>query len=188
MRTTPTGTLDVSEIEGGTNGAGISEIAYPSATLERPSNKSRAEYTPPPSNASCRSQRSHARLRGYALEKSSPSSQKTLTSCKSTTGSTSLLPPGTATTKIQVAPQTSAATVLEPSCRLSPTVLVQTPAHPHKVATVLQLLVAIVRSSLTATLAAAAVMAEAPTMGPTGGPVAGAVRHIGIRIGTVLER
>jgi hypothetical protein len=43
-----------------------------------------------PSNGSCRSQRSHARLREYALEKSSPSSLKTLTSCGSTTGSTSL--------------------------------------------------------------------------------------------------
>jgi hypothetical protein len=33
MRPTPTGTLDVSATEGGTNGAGVSEIAYPSATL-----------------------------------------------------------------------------------------------------------------------------------------------------------
>jgi hypothetical protein len=47
----------------------------------------------PPSNDSCRSQRSHARLREYALEKSSPSSLKTLTSCGSTTGSPSLPPP-----------------------------------------------------------------------------------------------
>jgi hypothetical protein len=38
---------------------------------------------------------------------------------------------------------TSAATVLEPSCWLSPTELAQTPADPHRVAT------AIVRSSLT---------------------------------------
>jgi hypothetical protein len=37
------------------------------------------------------------------LEKSSPSSQKTLTSCESTTGSPSRHPPGTATTKLQVA-------------------------------------------------------------------------------------
>jgi hypothetical protein len=81
------------------------------------------------------------------------------------------LPPGTATTKLQVVAQTSAATVLELSCRLSPTVLVQTPADPHRVATT------IVRSSLTATLAAAAVTltaaaatAEAPTMEPTRGP------------------
>jgi hypothetical protein len=71
--------------------------------------------------------------------------------------------------------QTSAATILEQSCRLSPTVLVQTPADPHKAAT------AIVRSSLTASLVAAAVTlaaaatAEAPTMGLTGGPVAEAV-------------
>jgi hypothetical protein len=56
------------------NGDGVSETAYPSATLQRPSNKSKAGYTPPLSNASCRSQRSHTRLRGYALEKSSPSS------------------------------------------------------------------------------------------------------------------
>jgi hypothetical protein len=31
--------------------------------LQKPSNKSRAGYTPPRSNASCLSQRSHARLR-----------------------------------------------------------------------------------------------------------------------------
>jgi hypothetical protein len=56
---------------------------------------------------------------------------------------------------------------------------VQTPADPHKAAT------AIVRSSLTAALAAAAVTleaaaatAEAPTTGPTGGPVAGAVAAV----------
>jgi hypothetical protein len=52
-------------------------------------------------------------------------------------------PPGTATTKLQVAALTSAAIVLEPSCQLSPTVLAQTPADPHRVAT------AIMRSSLT---------------------------------------
>jgi hypothetical protein len=46
-------------------------------------------------------------------------------------------PPGTATTKLQVAAQTSAATVLEPSCWLIPTTLVQTPADPLKVATAL---------------------------------------------------
>jgi hypothetical protein len=175
MRPTPTGTLDVSATEDGTNGAGASETTSPSATLHRPSNKSRAGYTPPPSNASCRSQRSHAKLRGYALEKSSPSLQKTLTSCESTTGSTSLLPPGTATTKLQVAAQTSAATVLEPSCRLSPTVLVQTPVDPHKVATAPQLLPVVVRSSPTATLAAEAATAEAPTTAPIGGPVAEAI-------------
>jgi hypothetical protein len=87
-------------------------------------------------------------------------------------------PPGTATTKLQVAAQTSAATVLEPSCRLILIALVQTPADPLKVATVLRLLTATVRSSLTATLAAAAAMAEAPTMGPTGGPVAEAVAAV----------
>jgi hypothetical protein len=147
--------------------------------LRRPSSKSRAGYTPPPSNASCRSQRSHAKLRGYALEKSSPSSQKTHTSCGSTTGSTSLLPPGTATTKLQLVAQTSAATVLELSCRLSPTVLVQTPTDPHRVAT------ATGRSSLTVALAAAAVTlavvaatAEAPTTGPTRGPAAEAVAAV----------
>jgi hypothetical protein len=61
---------------------------------------------------------------------------------------------------------TSAATVLEPSCRLIPTALVQKPANPLKVATALQL------------LAAAAAMAEAPTMGPTGGPVVEAVAAV----------
>jgi hypothetical protein len=147
--------------------------------LRKLSRRSRAEYTLPLSNTSCRSQRSHARLRGYALEKSSPSSLKTLTSCGSTTGSTSLLPPGTATTKLQVAALTSAATVLELSSRLSPTVLVQMPANPHRVAT------ATVRSSLTATLGAAAVTltvaaatTEAPTTEPTGGPVAAAVAAV----------
>jgi hypothetical protein len=87
-------------------------------------------------------------------------------------------PSGTATTKLQVAALTSTAIVLEPSCRLSPTALAQTPADPLKVATTLQLLAAIVRSSLTATLAAAAAMAEAPTMGPTGGPVVEAVTAV----------
>jgi hypothetical protein len=88
------------------------------------------------------------------------------------------LPSGTATTKLQVAALTSATTVLEPSYRLILTTLVQTPADPLKVATALQLLAAIMRSSLTATLAAAAAMAEAPTMGPTGGPVAEAVAAV----------
>jgi hypothetical protein len=55
---------------------------------------------------------------------------------------------------------------------------VQTPADPLKVATTMQLLAAIVRSSLTATLAAAAATAEAPTTGPTGGPVAEAVAAV----------
>jgi hypothetical protein len=85
-------------------------------------------------------------------------------------------PPGTATTKLRVAALTSAATVLEPSSRLSPTV---SPADPHKVAT------ATVRSSLTAppaaaaaTLAVAAATTEAPTTEPTGGLAAGAVAAV----------
>jgi hypothetical protein len=88
-------------------------------------------------------------------------------------------PPGTATTKLRVAVLTSAASVLEPSSRLSPTVHVQTPADPHRVAT------ATVRSSLTAPLAAAALTlaeaaatTEAPTTEPTGGPTAGAVAAV----------
>jgi hypothetical protein len=84
-------------------------------------------------------------------------------------------PPGTATTKPQVAVQTSVVTVLEPCCRPIPTVLMQRPADPLKVATALQLLVAIVRSFLIATLAAEAATAEAPTMGLTEGPVAEAI-------------
>jgi hypothetical protein len=84
-------------------------------------------------------------------------------------------PPGTVTTKPQVAARTSAVTVLEASCQPSPTVLVQTPTDPLKLATVSQLLAAIVRSSPTATLAAEAATAEAPSMGPTGGLVAEAI-------------
>jgi hypothetical protein len=84
-------------------------------------------------------------------------------------------PPPPGTTKLQVAAGTSVVTVLEPSCRPIPTVLVQRPADPLKVATALQLLAAIVRSSLIATLAAEAATAEAPSMGPTEGPVAGAI-------------
>jgi hypothetical protein len=87
-------------------------------------------------------------------------------------------PPGTATTKLQVAARTSAVTVLEPSCRLSPTVPVPTTADPLRLATVSQLRAAIARSSLTAILAAAAATAEAPTMGPTGGSVAEAVAAV----------
>jgi hypothetical protein len=175
-RPPPTGTLDESVIGSATNDVGVSQTTSPSTALRKLSRRSRAEYTLPPSNASCRSQRSHARLRGYALEKSSPSSLKMLTSCGSTTGSTSLPPPGTAITKLQVAALTSAATVLEPSSRLSPTVLVQMLADLHKVAT------ATVRSSLTAppaaaavTLTVAAATMEAPTTERTGGPPAGAV-------------
>jgi hypothetical protein len=173
MRLTPIGTLDVSVTESATNGAGVFETTSPSATSQRLSTKSRVGYTPPRSNASCRSQRSHAKLRGCAPEKSSPILQKTLTSCELTTGSLSRPPPGTA--KPQVAAQTLAVTVLEPSCRPSPSVLVQTPADPLKVATTLQLLAAIARSSLTATLVAEVATAEAPTMGPTGGPVMEAI-------------
>jgi hypothetical protein len=179
MKPTPIGTLDVSVTEGATNGAGVCETTFPSATSQKLLKPSKAEYTLPPSNASCRSQRSHARLREYALEKSSPSSLKTLTSCGSTIGSTSLPPPGTATTKLQVAALTSAATVLEPSSWLSPTVLVQMPADPHRVAT------ATVRSSLTAppaaasvTLAVAAATTEAPTTKPTRGPATAAVAAV----------
>jgi hypothetical protein len=81
-------------------------------------------------------------------------------------------PPPPGTTKPQVAARTSVVTVLELSCQPIPTVLVQRPADPPKVATALQLLAAIVRSSLIATLVAEAATAEAPTMGLTGGLVA----------------
>jgi hypothetical protein len=97
-------------------------------------------------------------------------------------------PPGTATTKPQVAVRTSVVTVLDPSCLPIPTVLVQRPADPLKVATALQLLPAIVRSSLIATLAAEAATAEAPTVGLTGGPVAEAIAAAdATRIATSLE-
>jgi hypothetical protein len=46
MRPTPTGTLDVSATEDGTNGTGVSEIAYPSATLQRPSNNASCHCNP----------------------------------------------------------------------------------------------------------------------------------------------
>jgi hypothetical protein len=101
--------------------------------------------------------------------------RKMLNSCESTTGSTSHPPPGIATTKLQVAARTSAVTVLEPSCRLSPTVLVQMPADPHKVATAPQLLPVVVRSSPTMILAVEAATAEAPTMAPTGGTMEEAI-------------
>jgi hypothetical protein len=78
-RLPPTGTLDASVTGSATNGAGVSETTSPSATLRKLSRWSREEYTLPLSNASCRSQRLHARLREYAPEKSSPSSLKTLT-------------------------------------------------------------------------------------------------------------
>jgi hypothetical protein len=85
------------------------------------------------------------------------------------------LPSGTATTKQQVAVRTSAINVLELSYRPIPSVLAQRPTDPLKVATALQLLTAIARSSLIVTLAAEAATAEAPTTGLTGGPVAGAI-------------
>jgi hypothetical protein len=66
------------------------------------------------------------------------------------------VPSGTATTKQQVAVRTLVATVLELSCRPIPTVLAQRLADPLKVATALQLLTAIARSSLIVTLAAEA--------------------------------
>jgi hypothetical protein len=54
-RPPPTVTLDESVIGSTTNGAGVSETTSPSATLRKLSRRSRAEYTLPPSNASCRS-------------------------------------------------------------------------------------------------------------------------------------
>jgi hypothetical protein len=177
MRPTPTGTLDVNATESGTNSVDISETASPSATSQRLSTKSRVGYTLPQSNASCRSQRSHAKLRGCVQEKSSPSLQKTPTSCE-LTGSLSHPPPGTATMKPQVAAWTSVVTVLELSCRPIPIVLAQWPADPLKVARAPQLLAAIVRSSLIATPAAEIATAEAPTMGLTEGPVAEAIAAV----------
>jgi hypothetical protein len=84
-------------------------------------------------------------------------------------------PPPPETMKLQVAARTSVVIVLEPSCRPIPIVPEQRPANPLKVATALQLLAAIVRSSLIATLAAEPATAEAPTMGLTEGPVAEAI-------------
>jgi hypothetical protein len=170
---TPTkGTLDARETGSVTNDAGGSETTSPSATLRKLSRRSGAGYIPPLSNALCRSQRSHVRLRAYALERSSPSSLKTHTSCGSTTGSTNLLPLGTTTTKLQVAAPTTVPTVLEPSSQLSRTALAPTLVDLHRVAT------ATARSSPTVlwqaaaatSLTAVAATAEAPTMEPTGGP------------------
>jgi hypothetical protein len=97
----------------------------------------------------------------------------------STTGSTSLLQPGIATTKLQVAVPTSVATVLELSSQPSPTALVQTPVDPHRVA------IATARSSLTApvtaaamTLTTAAATTEAPTTEPTRGPAVAVVAAV----------
>jgi hypothetical protein len=97
--------------------------------------------------------------------------------CASTTGSTSLLPPGTATTRLQVAAPATAPTVLELSSQLNPTALAPTPADVHRAAT------ATATSSPTVPqpaaeatiLTAAAATAEAQTMEPTGGPAAAAV-------------
>jgi hypothetical protein len=97
------------------------------------------------------------------------------TSCESTPGSLNHLPSGTATMKQQAVARTSVVTVLELSCRPTPTVLAQRPADPLKVAIVLQLLTAIARLSLITTLAAEAATAEAPITGLTGGPVVGAI-------------
>jgi hypothetical protein len=82
--------------------------------------------------------------------------------------------------ELQVAAPTSVATVLELSSQLSPTVPVQTPADPRRVAT------ATARSSLTATrgggaavtLTVVAATTEAPTTEPTGGPAAAAVATV----------
>jgi hypothetical protein len=103
--------------------------------LRKLSRRSRAEYTLPLSNASCRSQRSHARLRAYALERSSPSSLKTPTSCGSTTESTSLLQPDTATMKPRVAAPTTVLTVLELTSQPSQTDVAPTPADLHSATT-----------------------------------------------------
>jgi hypothetical protein len=49
------GMLDVSVIGSATNDVGVSETTSPSATLRKLLRRSRAEYTLPPSNASCQS-------------------------------------------------------------------------------------------------------------------------------------
>jgi hypothetical protein len=56
-RPTPTGTLDVSATESGTNSADVSVSPSPSRTSRKHSSKSRAGYTLPQSNASCQSLR-----------------------------------------------------------------------------------------------------------------------------------
>jgi hypothetical protein len=156
------------------NGASGSETTSPSATLRKLSRRSRAEYTLPRAVTHVDHSDRTPGSEVYELEKSSPSSLKTPISCGSTRGSTSLLPPGTATMKLQVAVLTSVTTVLELSSQLSPSVLARTSANPHRVAT------ATARSSLTVllpaavavTLTAAAATTEAPTTEPTGGPAA----------------
>jgi hypothetical protein len=84
-------------------------------------------------------------------------------------------PSGTATTKPQAVVRTSNVTVLERSYQLTPITLGQRPADPLKVATAPAPQAVIVRSSLSAILAAEAAAAEAPTMELTGGPVAEAI-------------
>jgi hypothetical protein len=170
-RTLQTETLDVSVTGSATNVAGASATTSPSATLRELSRRSRGEYTLPLRNASCRSHRSHARLRAYALERSSPSSLKTPTSCGSTTESTSLLQPDPATTKPQVAASTTVPTVLELTSQPSQTVVAPTPADLHSATTATE------KSSLTALRpagaatipTAAAATAAARITGPTGG-------------------
>jgi hypothetical protein len=158
------------------NVADASATTSPSATLWKLSRQSRAEYTLPLSNASCRSWRSHARLRAYALERSSPSSLKTPTSCGSITESTSLQP-DPATTKPQVAAPTTVLTVLELTSQPSQTVVAPTLAGLHSAttatATSSPTVLRLVAAAMTPTAAAAT--AVAPTMELTGGPVAAAV-------------
>jgi hypothetical protein len=105
-------------------------------------------------------------------EKSSPSSRRTPTLCESTTGSLKCPPSGTAskTTKPQVAVQTSVATVLEGSYRLTPTVPGHRPVNPLMAATAPAAPAPTVRSSLTVILAEEAATAGAPTTGLAGEP------------------
>jgi hypothetical protein len=109
-------------------------------------------------------------------EKSSPSSQRTPTSCELTIGSLKCPPSGTASkkTKPQVAVRTSVATVLEGSYQPTPTVPEHRPVDPLMVATAPAAPAATVRSSLTVILAAEAVTAGASTMGLAGEPGADA--------------
>jgi hypothetical protein len=105
---------------------------------------------------------------GYAREKSSPSSQRTPTSCELTTKSPKCLS-GTAskTTKPQVAVRAQVATILEQSYRLTPTVLGQQPVDPLKVATAPA---TTRRSSLIVILVVEAATVGAPTTGLAGEP------------------
>jgi hypothetical protein len=70
MRPPPTEKLDVNATGSAANGAGVSGITSPSATSRKLSRRSRAEYTLPLSNASCRhgdrtSGSGHTRWRGH---------------------------------------------------------------------------------------------------------------------------